>query len=162
MINKRDIDEGYLPIKVYAFDFKEFDKEDTNYQILNDKFYKLPSIQNIKNKITNNNNIKAPFVVAAVSRRYNFLPLKRIKLKSENSEFSIIKETHKSPLEFTYDAITADIYPLDSKFDVASVREYINNNKNFILFYYFNILYYIVLLPARYKIQRLYGYAQNI
>lgn len=121
LMSKDYFKDSYLPIKVYAYDFREFSLEDLNYQIVNDKYYKIPSFQNIKNKITNIDNFKSSYVVLAVTKKYNYLPIKNIRISTINKQFSIIKEEHKSPLEFSYEAHSLDIYPLDSKLDVSTV-----------------------------------------
>ena len=118
LLNKKYIEDGYMPVRVYAFDFSDFSKEDSSYFVINDEYVKIPNIFNLKTKGINYADNE--MFILLENRSFESLPIKDIKIIDSLLDFTYELSHHSSPYDLIYEASVIDSYPVQDIYDVSS------------------------------------------
>jgi hypothetical protein len=119
-VKKSKLQNGLTPVRAYAFEFLEFEEEESYLVSYNEEYFKLPSIMNVKTKVKTEK-IKTNFILVT-SRSYDVAPLKSINIFSY-TEFQFVYIHNEDPyVKYSYEPAVIDSFPDNQLVDVSNVR----------------------------------------
>lgn len=104
---------------MYAYEFSDFSKEENVLVNFNEKFVKVQSFLNLKNRVVLAN--KNQNLILMFTRNHSRLPLTNVSLDISTNLFNLVTTIAVEPFYYSYEPNIIDSFPLNEIQDVSTV-----------------------------------------